>query len=507
MYYGDDVSLLLNLEQTADSTTQKVVDKILWPHGTINVRHRIILGGLMPSIVESWYPASNDSYGVFLEDDVEVSPYFYGWLKFSILQYRYGTLELRAQAERMFGVSLYQPRNVELRPEGRQPFDAHKLFQSMSLDSTTPYLSQVPCSWGAAYFPEVWREFHSYLSLRLSEVALPISDTIVPDIKSNRWPRSWKKYFIELVYMRGYVMLYPNYPDFGSLSTNHVEKGTHIKSDADLAKRQRLFEVPLLSRSATLLDLPAGRLPEWDTLPVLDLWGSLATSDALMERGWQTLAQLDTCPSGPPRLDRPVSYNARELLCKREYVPVDRLVTAQPLQPATGLGLAAVRAAQAAAAAAAAAQEVSDDEQPIADRPRRLWQQGAPQVRQKPIARPDLVNEPDVQLGAGRGGHAVVGAAEYRRAADVAVPFRAQDAAQADEVDEELVESPEVQGQDGEWEQADTIEEDPTGDEDDNEDVEDGADDAGEAAVVRGGLREKRWKVELGGENHEGESA
>lgn len=327
-YFGDEVSLSLNLEQTADRATQRLVDDFQWGFGPVTLRHRIILGGLMPAIVESWYPASNDSYGVFLEDDVEVSPMFYSWLKFTILHYRYYT-PMRERSTRLFGVSLYQQRNIELRPEGRQPFDAHKLFASLSMPSTLPYLSQIPCSWGAAYFPEVWREFHAYLALRLSETALPISDSIVPEIRSNKWPRSWKKYFIELVYMRGYVMLYPNYDNFASFSNNHLEKGTHIHVATVDEKRKRQFDVPLMGRNGSILALPEARLPHWDALPVIDLWGALASDDDLVERGWQSVAQLDTCP--PFRLDILPTYNARELLCAKVYERTNVFVEAQPL--------------------------------------------------------------------------------------------------------------------------------------------------------------------------------
>lgn len=294
----------------------------------------------MPAIVESWYPTSNDSYGVFLEDDIEVSPLFYSWLKFTVLQYRYSSSSASSNpsypdpSAHLFGISLYQPKNLELLPIGRRPFDAHSLFSSLSLPPTTPYLSQVPCSWGALYFPEVWREFHAYLALRLSEIALPISETIVPDIKSNRWPRSWKKYFIELVYLRGYVMLYPNYADFYSLSTNHVELGTHIKSNADLIKRKSLFEVPLLPSNASILHLlPYARLPSWPELPLLDFWGGITTDEEVKERGWQTWSQLATCTPGSMSPERELTFEARELLCKRVYERVERLVEAQPLKP------------------------------------------------------------------------------------------------------------------------------------------------------------------------------
>lgn len=288
----------------------------------------------MPAIVESWYPSSNDSYGVFLEDDVEVSPFFYSWLKFSILHYRYSSPQ-KNESSRLFGISLYQQRNIELRPEGRQPFDAHKLFESLSLPPTLPYLSQIPCSWGAIYFPEVWREFHSYLALRLSEIALPISDAIVPEIRSNRWPRSWKKYFIELVYLRGYVMLYPNYENFRSFSTNHLEKGTHIHVEKVDDKRRAQFEVPLMraETGGSLLDLPAGVLPTWEVLPIIDLWGEMASETEIIERGWQTSAALGTCEKRI-QLEAGVTYEARELLCRKEWdrnSVKEELVVARPL--------------------------------------------------------------------------------------------------------------------------------------------------------------------------------
>ncbi|GAA5875051.1 hypothetical protein JCM3774_003415 [Rhodotorula dairenensis] len=341
-YYGDDVSLSIHLEQTADRLTHRLVDDLDWAHGPLSVRHRILLGGLMPAIVESWYPTSNDTYGVLLEDDVEVSPLFYGWLKFAILHYRY-TLAGRKASPRLFGVSLYQQKNIELRPEGRQPFDAHALFRDLSLSPTTPYLSQIPCSWGAAYFPEQWREFHSYLALRLSELALSVSEPIVPEIRSNRWPRSWKKYFIELVYLRGYTMLYPNYPGFESLSTNHLEVGTHVHTAVEM-KKKALFEVPLLPRTASLVDSLPGppgleTLPAWESLPIIDLWGSLATAEELVERGWQTTRMIGSCgatrlPSlAPHHLAHP-RYDAHELLCRRVWdrETEGRLVDAQPLR-------------------------------------------------------------------------------------------------------------------------------------------------------------------------------
>jgi hypothetical protein len=222
---------------------------------------------------------------------------------------RYGNSS--PSASQLFGISLYQQKVIELRPTGRQPFNARTLLRSSSLaEPTTPYLSQIPCSWGALYFPSHWREFHDYLSLRLSQRDLPISHTIVPGVRSNKWSKSWKKYFIELVYLRGYVMLYPNYDDFVSLSTNHLEVGSHVREEPGevYERKKRLFSLPLMrlagalassvgeaAHGPRLLDLPGGVLPDWERLPVLDLVGEMSSMDVIQKRGDERRSELDAC--------------------------------------------------------------------------------------------------------------------------------------------------------------------------------------------------------------------
>lgn len=88
VYFGDGLSLQVNVEQTADDSTKAQVHSLSWRHGPLVIRHRVLLGGLLPAVVESWYPSSNNSYAVLLEDDVELSPMFYAWVKMTILRYR-----------------------------------------------------------------------------------------------------------------------------------------------------------------------------------------------------------------------------------------------------------------------------------------------------------------------------------------------------------------------------------------------------------------------------------
>lgn len=344
-YFGDDnVHLTINMEQTADSTTRAFVGKLhsQWLFGPLSVRHRVVLGGLIPAIVESWYPASRDEYAIVLEDDVEVSPMFYAWAKMAVLRYRYGRGTRSELADRVFGISLYQPRNVELRPEGRQTWDPQEVFRQANVsDPTQVYLNQVPCSWGAVYFPEIWREFHDFLVLRLSAPLYPtlftatatsnhpkdptpwnsnsrggarqrlsLNEFIVPDVRSNRWTRSWKRFFIELVFLRGYLMVYPNYDGFLSFSTNHLERGSHVSDTS--AQKKAMFVVPLMGTRGvegdTFVDgLPWGELPALEDMTVVDLMGYIVNPGELARIGEERRSALTD------RRKVPGSFDAREL--------------------------------------------------------------------------------------------------------------------------------------------------------------------------------------------------
>src|SRR5882672_1140995 len=98
-----------------------------------------------------------------------------GFIRLRIMIQRYG--DANNNSPQLFGISLYQQKNIELKLQGRRPFDARALFYDHRLPHpNTPYLSQIPCSWGAVYFPEHWREFHEYLAIRFSEYSISIDE-------------------------------------------------------------------------------------------------------------------------------------------------------------------------------------------------------------------------------------------------------------------------------------------------------------------------------------------
>ncbi|KAF0516104.1 glycosyltransferase 2 [Gigaspora margarita] len=309
IYFGDKVHLTLNIDRSADPVTVKYCKTFEWPHGQINNKYRIKQGGLVTSIVESYYPITNDDYAIILEDDIEVSPFYYIWAKYTILKYRYGTD--RNLVNRLYGVSLYNTRLNEFNiTTGRRRFNPVDVLENTKYPNNSPYLIQVPCSWGALFFPEVWREFHDYLKARLDDTTGPNLQQIeIPESRSNMWTSSWKRFFIELIYLRGYMMLYPNYEDFISFSTNHAETGVHFGFKK---KEKGLWLLPLMEEDMISEGLPDGHLPDYKDLPTMDFWGNLVPQEELIRRGRSLHSKISICP--PNEIDE-LTYDPQDLLC------------------------------------------------------------------------------------------------------------------------------------------------------------------------------------------------
>jgi hypothetical protein len=110
---------------------------------------------------------------------------------------------------------------------------------------------------------------------------------------------------------------YPNFPNHISLSTNHLEVGSHVKkiSDEKYEHKKTQYAVPLMQllSSQTLLEgLPNGSLPRWSDLPVLDLLGSVTTDAELRTIAMNRRLQVSGCTWDTSAEN---TFDARELLC------------------------------------------------------------------------------------------------------------------------------------------------------------------------------------------------
>lgn len=234
VFIDRDVPLHIAVDRNYDDETLRIVKSYEWNHGpkTHSVRHTEG-GGLIGAVVNSWTPQHENHHAILLEDDVEVSPYFYVWAKLAALIYKYCP---RNSVDGLFGVSLYA-NQVDESKRIKEKIHPYKITHS------TPYVQPLACSWGALYFADEWNAFLHYFRKRTrSNTQLAIFKRSNP---MNGWKGSWKKYFMEYAAIYNKVMLYPALPNGESFSTTHVEFGEHISSLDKQKYNKEMSSVPL----------------------------------------------------------------------------------------------------------------------------------------------------------------------------------------------------------------------------------------------------------------------
>lgn len=85
------------------------IDGFGWRHGEKFVHYRTGNAGLQAQWLEAWWPASDDEFAFVVEDDLEVSPLYYKFLKGLILRYYY---DKSNYSPLIYGASLQRPRFV-----------------------------------------------------------------------------------------------------------------------------------------------------------------------------------------------------------------------------------------------------------------------------------------------------------------------------------------------------------------------------------------------------------
>lgn len=285
--------------------------------------------------------------------NLQVSPYFYLYLKLMLLRHVYAAPSDGghggAAPAHLLGLSLYTPRLNELRMP-RRPFDPYAMLGpgnptgvlSSGMGSLSgglgggrgglggiaghvsyaglghTYLQQLPCSWGQLFFPSPWTAFREYMRIRLHGGAPAVNIRESACCQGTRWGNggwgtSWKKFLIELSFLKGWVTLYPNFANQSSLSTNHLEPGEHIAGKVNALRHRPIdFTVPLVQELETLRTLwttpqpaaaaggasPGGAQQQVDrgrrrlaplaplhALPTLDLFAQRSSLETLAAKG------------------------------------------------------------------------------------------------------------------------------------------------------------------------------------------------------------------------------
>lgn len=169
--------------------------------------------------LESFWPSNRfTSHVLVLSPQVELSPLYYHYLKYAILEYKYSTAAASSLLthEDLLGISLELPSTYL---NDTTPFTAPPNPESATASEANgpSFLWGSPNSNAALYFGDKWAELHTLVSHSLSSTASPQKKRT-----STTYP-AWLEYILTLSNSRGYSMLYPQLTAGNALATVHNE--------------------------------------------------------------------------------------------------------------------------------------------------------------------------------------------------------------------------------------------------------------------------------------------
>lgn len=284
--------LTIELPHNVDESTRRYLEHFKWPTtlGPVSgsqliLHHRIPQLGLNPEensirALEAFWPSDpTTSHLLVLSPQIELSPLYFHYLKYTMLEYKYSANNT-AQRGNLLGISLDLPSTF---------LNESTSFSPPLIKGTvaTPFFWQAPNSHASLYFGERWVELHDFIARILQyQNRLPISTALNEKLVSKSHP-SWLEHILKLARARGYWTLYPNFDGPDSLTTLHTElynppeeylgePKTHVQPfdpeanlTADPAEHRSQVETNLASKSLLTILPFDGDLPKVRDMPLL----------------------------------------------------------------------------------------------------------------------------------------------------------------------------------------------------------------------------------------------
>ncbi|KAF5193140.1 Transferase, transferring glycosyl groups protein [Thalictrum thalictroides] len=213
-------SLILDQKLEESRRILDFVDGVLWKFGDKFVHYRTGNVGLQAQWLEAWWPSSDDEFAFVVEDDLEVSPLFYKFLRTLIVHYYYNSSNFNPS---IYGASLQRPR-----------FVPGKHGNKLQLDSETRlFLYQLVGTWGQLLFPRPWKEFRLWYNTHKAKGIKPILHGMVTTGWYKRMgERIWTPWFIKFIHSHGYFNIYTNFQKERALSVSNRDAGVNYGKTA-----------------------------------------------------------------------------------------------------------------------------------------------------------------------------------------------------------------------------------------------------------------------------------
>jgi len=226
-YDTDVVSLRIHIDSAKPDSSQERIEgvqavlklavKFHWPHGPKSIHKKVKNNGVTRQWLEAWTPSSDDDIGFFFEEDLEVSPAYFKWVKTALENY-----ESTSIMDRLFGFCLQRNWLVP----------ARYLSENSVLNGYQPFLYQVLGPLGFCAIGSTWMQFIAfYEEMSKDSDFVPL----VPGLWTNEWLKGpsghamWTSWFDRFAFDSGTFCLYANLPVGQALTINHAGPGLHYK--------------------------------------------------------------------------------------------------------------------------------------------------------------------------------------------------------------------------------------------------------------------------------------
>lgn len=199
-YYGVRTDLIISIDKSNTTSVEEFADAFEWPFGEKIVRKHSQNLGLRKHILSQGKSLEIYDAIVVLEDDVVVSPAFFGYTLQAIKKYE--------DNPDIAGISLY---SFPLNPYTNSPFSPFK-------NGYDAFMMNTAQSWGQIWLKKQWNEFYNWY---LEHTDFTPSNDVPQNLFA--WEKSWLKYHTRYCIENNKYFVYP----YHSFSTNCGEAGEH----------------------------------------------------------------------------------------------------------------------------------------------------------------------------------------------------------------------------------------------------------------------------------------
>ena len=302
------------VDHTKYNAVVELVKAFKWKHGNVHKNFERKNAGIFKMWVRH-FPVNESSTEehcfMVLEDDVEVSPFFYLWTKRVLMTYG-------PHAEgNLYGFTIQRSHSIIGVKKGEKWTET---FHDRTVSrSSLFYRYQLLSTWGQVFFPRHWNAFVDWAVVAKNQIGF---HPCVPYLVGNEWywkaaKKIWSIWFNYFVYHSGLTNLYINYNQLDksvnyALLINHRENGLHyfskskekavvpvtvtvpvpvtvIEPEVANNRQRRLSEV-FISESLKAM------LPPMSEIPLYNFFFNIVENENLLKHQWRfTSNYRDKC--------------------------------------------------------------------------------------------------------------------------------------------------------------------------------------------------------------------